>query len=46
MFISVRAATAVRLLTLSRTFFEDFGLKSTTSKILEIDGLEDACNRA
>lgn len=47
MFTSVRAATAVRVLTLSRHFFENFGLESSSnSKNFVIDGLEKACHKA
>lgn len=45
-FLSLKAGSAVRLLTLSRKFFESFGLESELAKNFEIDGLEEACHRA
>ena len=44
-FISVKAGSAVRLLTLTKKFFESFGLESDLSKNFVIDGLEEAVHR-
>ena len=45
-FLTLRAGSAVRLLTLSRKFFEAYGLESDLAKNFEIDGLEEVCHRA
>lgn len=46
-FISAKAATCVRVLTLSRQFFQDLGLKgSEVAQDIQIDGLEESIVRA
>ena len=41
-YISIKATTAVRILTLNRSFFENFGLESNITKNFVINGLEEA----